>query len=728
MMSVTDPTINTAALAGAKFIMGPTGSEADPLSSTPNSTQNNQGGALPSGYQASTPDAQGQITYTGNNVTAKLPANGANNNTILTNANTIATDNPGSTVTANPDGSGTITINGVTTTLAPNTFASSSAASSAVGAATTAAGTNAANKTAADAEIQTINDQLAVTLQQLGQEMDAAEGAAGAASGGFGKAGESGAQSRVQQLIDQAKSAAQDQIAQINASLAQTNASVSSSLSTTLAQIEQQAQGVATSALGNAQNTSGSTNLLGITLPNGANWQSVQSNPASVLNAQGLTGNPQIDDLIAQYGKAGVSPAAAMGYIAGQQLAQQKTAVTNAQALMSGILPSVVAGLSDAQIVSQYGTVVSAWQNAGLTQAQAITQIRSGTSTEQKTNLTAYGTPTGATTQTISPAVDPSTTLSTTDANTAGLPGSIAAGTKYTPNAIYQDAIEYAMTGKVPSLGLGTAAQVQQARASINNVAAAIVAAAGQNFPALQALYKADSSAATQSVQRLARIQIVENSAVANFPRLETLADSVKAAGITITESDLQAGSAIVQQRTGSADAAAYVELVNTIRSDYSAMQASLAGSRGGQYFAETAAQAIPLGLTSAQYAAIGSTITLNAQNASTATNGEVSDLLSISGGAGALGTSGNTGGTGTYTIAQGDTFTTIGAANGLSAADIAIANPGVDPNNLQPGQSIVLPPGGGSSTVQPAGTIVIYQGQQYVVGADGNTLTPVGQ
>ena len=61
-------------------------------------------------------------------------------------------------------------------------------------------------------------------------------------------------------------------------------------------------------------------------------------------------------------------------------------------------------------------------------------------------------------------------------------------------------------------------------------------------------------------------------------------------------------------------------------------MQAGLAGSRGGQFFAAQASDAIPIGLTSAQYQNIYQQIQLSSQNATQAINGEVQNLLGTSG------------------------------------------------------------------------------------------------
>ena len=204
--------------------------------------------------------------------------------------------------------------------------------------------------------------------------------------------------------------------------------------------------------------------------------------------------------------------------------------------------------------------------------------------------------------------------------------------TGMTPNGIYQASLEYAFTKSMPSLGLGSATQTRAARFAIVNKAAAIVSASGQTFPQLQALYKANSAAATQTVERLAKVESVAQAMSLNFPRLESLADQVAASGTQITESDLTATTASIERKFGNTAAAGYIELLQTMRSDYSAMQAGLAGSRGGQFFAAQASDAIPIGLTSAQYQNIYQQIQLSSQNATQAINGEVQNLLGTSG------------------------------------------------------------------------------------------------
>lgn len=212
----------------------------------------------------------------------------------------------------------------------------------------------------------------------------------------------------------------------------------------------------------------------------------------------------------------------------------------------------------------------------------------------------------------------------------------IAAIGNRTPNSVYQTALGIAFKDdKVQAAvgGLSTNTKTASGRADVSfkrivtNVASAIGAKYG-SLPSLQALYKSDAAAATQTVERLARVDSVANAMVLNIPRLMQLSDQVKKSGVQLQESDLQAGQAAIQRKFGNTAAASYIELIQTLRSDYAAMQSGLAGSRGGQFFAANAADAIPIGLSSDQYKAIGDTIQLSATNASHAINGEVATLL----------------------------------------------------------------------------------------------------
>lgn len=486
------------------------------------------------------------------------------------------------------------------------------------------------------AQQQALDTQYQQQLQELEQQRNAATQAATATFGGEDAKTSTADNSYIsainqqfnqqQQSLTDAYNNAKGQLSSgTQASIAQAQGQFATAASTAVSNAQAQTNNQQNFAKQNFESNLANTDLSGVDptqygLPQGTTIQSM-----STAQAQQI---PAYSALIQQGVGTGLSPDQAWGLVQAGQEKIQKTAIANAQTLLSQIPFGITQGMTNAQIQASYGNVVTALQNAGYSQDQAIQAIKNGSLAQQKEDITVTGSETG-----IAPS-DQTTTISATppDPSIGDQVGvGIAANTKYTPNAIYEDALEYAFTGKVPSLGLGTAAQVQNARAAINNIAASIVASSGQNFPTLQSLYKANSAAATQSVERLARVTSVLNSTTSNFPRLETLADSLKQSGISVTESDIQAGSAAVQERTGSADAASYVELINTMRSDYSAAQAALAGGRGGQYFAESAAQAIPSGLTSKQYAAIQGTISLSSNNAIKATTDEVNNLLTIS-------------------------------------------------------------------------------------------------
>ncbi len=194
-------------------------------------------------------------------------------------------------------------------------------------------------------------------------------------------------------------------------------------------------------------------------------------------------------------------------------------------------------------------------------------------------------------------------------------------------NGLFNAAALYnADNGKMPSLGLGQSGDVKKARTAVVNFAGQIADSLGLTTPQMSALYKADSKAASEIVSRVAKIDATSNTLANQFPRLATLADKVSNLGIT--EADLTAGKAKVASKFGSVDAANYVELIQTVRGDYAAMQAAIGGSRGGQFFSQTAQQAIPLGLTSDQYRGIEQTIRLSAVNSQKGTQDEANRLI----------------------------------------------------------------------------------------------------
>lgn len=204
-------------------------------------------------------------------------------------------------------------------------------------------------------------------------------------------------------------------------------------------------------------------------------------------------------------------------------------------------------------------------------------------------------------------------------------------------NALLNASDKYLSTGNMPSLGLGQSANVQAARMAIQNYAGQLADTLGMTQPQIQALYKANSSTATQIINRIGKVDTVSSALTTQFPRLADLADKVKALGIT--ESDVQAGAAKAQAKFGSVDASNYIELLNTVRQDYASLQAAYSGARGGEYFAQTASQAIPLGYTGEQYLGLMQTLQQSAQNANAATQKTAQDLIMGTGGTGTTST-----------------------------------------------------------------------------------------
>lgn len=199
-------------------------------------------------------------------------------------------------------------------------------------------------------------------------------------------------------------------------------------------------------------------------------------------------------------------------------------------------------------------------------------------------------------------------------------------------NGLLNDAQHFLSTGTMPSLGLGTGGNAQGARIAIQNYAGQIADQMGMTQPQIQAMYKANSTSATQIVERMAKIDTISSSATTQFPRLADLADKIKTLGIT--ESDIQKGAAAVKSKFGSVDASNYVELLQTIRGDYAGLQSAMGGSgRGGVFFSQAAQDAIPAGLTGAQYLGIMQTLQQSAVNVSNATQDEAQNLIGVGSG-----------------------------------------------------------------------------------------------
>lgn len=83
------------------------------------------------------------------------------------------------------------------------------------------------------------------------------------------------------------------------------------------------------------------------------------------------------------------------------------------------------------------------------------------------------------------------------------------------------------------------------------------------------------------------------------------------------------------------------------------------------------------------------------------------------------------------YTIAQGDTFSTIAAKFRVTTRAIIDANPGVDPKRLQIGQKIKIPPppaASAANTGTPGAATQTANGEQIYTVVSGDTLTLIAR
>lgn len=245
-----------------------------------------------------------------------------------------------------------------------------------------------------------------------------------------------------------------------------------------------------------------------------------------------------------------------------------------------------------------------------------------GASTTPATYPTPSATPPQSRTIFNSPVGDVIASLPDPDTPSGKLGGMSANGLKTKVDTYFTNG------GNIQGLGMGSGPIQTVQRTAIMNYAGELAAKIGLTVPEMTAAYKANSSAATQITQRVARIDTTANTLAAQFPRLQQLADKLASQGVNITESDFQAGKAAILSKFGSPDAAAYYDLLQTVRGDYAAMQAAIAGGRGGLGYVENAKEAIPVGRTGAQYAAIGNQIGMSAANARQASGEQIHNLI----------------------------------------------------------------------------------------------------
>lgn len=89
--------------------------------------------------------------------------------------------------------------------------------------------------------------------------------------------------------------------------------------------------------------------------------------------------------------------------------------------------------------------------------------------------------------------------------------------TGLTPNAVYQGAVTYALEGKMPSLGMGSRAQVLAARNAIQNKAGAIAQAAGVTLPDVRSQYAANRGTVAKLLPQKVATESAANTAADNL-------------------------------------------------------------------------------------------------------------------------------------------------------------------------------------------------------------------
>jgi hypothetical protein len=244
-------------------------------------------------------------------------------------------------------------------------------------------------------------------------------------------------------------------------------------------------------------------------------------------------------------------------------------------------------------------------------------------------------------------------------------------GTNLTVGAIYQDALEYIATNKMPTGGRGTKSIILATQAAIQNKAAQLLQKSGISMPQYQQVYKANGTAISQVTDRLARIDTINASLTTQFTRLEALASQVdpKVLG-SINESDISASTAQIEAKFGSTPAAQYVEFLQAMRSEYGAFIAAMGGGRGGGYAFASASDAIPAGYTADQYVGVQQNLAYTLNSTRTAAQGEIQDLMggeNVGNGAGGSSTSGAAGSQNTP-VSAGSTITYQGKQYSVDA------------------------------------------------------------
>lgn len=230
------------------------------------------------------------------------------------------------------------------------------------------------------------------------------------------------------------------------------------------------------------------------------------------------------------------------------------------------------------------------------------------------------GTGTSAPAQNLAPGTTGSPQVDSSAQGYATAPLSTAGG--LTQAAVDKAAIQYAITGTMPSLGLGNSASTKAKRDAITNRAAELDSN-GQISANKSKLTALTSSLGTQTTY-LNTMQRSVNTVDDNLQILSGLAGKVNSSDSPIVN---QLENQVKSGALGSADLAAYTSALQTVRSEYSNILA-----RGGQVtdsVRSEAASLIPDNINVTQLQSVLDVLHQEGQNVQKEAQGQVDDISS---------------------------------------------------------------------------------------------------
>jgi hypothetical protein len=108
----------------------------------------------------------------------------------------------------------------------------------------------------------------------------------------------------------------------------------------------------------------------------------------------------------------------------------------------------------------------------------------------------------------------------------------IIPGIGSTPNSIWQDGIQYAVSGQMPTLGMGSGAGISQTRQSIRNTGNALIAKSGMDAPTIRTAYSANKKSLDRMVPLYNQTVAFANSALASLDYAMEAGEKVWNAGV----------------------------------------------------------------------------------------------------------------------------------------------------------------------------------------------------